>query len=191
MKTDEEKGTYVTELRKRNPPQTIEALLLSMNLDDPLKQEDLETIKTKQREQAAIDGIPEHLWRYARAYNNLTGQFPSNATRGDWIAEMEIWYQEQFDEKNLKDAFEYINVKSGFPVGRPGTLTNIARGMKTKATVQTAPSLNTKAIEATKKAIEEKWSDTFVPRPAHIERPKGLLPSKPKKPLFKKGQEPK
>ena len=137
------------------------------------------------------DKLPEyHLWR-ADLYNELTEQEPHNHVLADWIQTFDMWQAEAFQPEHIKAAWQHANGDHGFFVGRPSALTSTARAMKSRMKAQTHPEINSQAIEATKKAIEEKWSGTFVPRPAHIERPKGLLPSKPKKPLFKKGQEPK
>lgn len=175
------------EIRRRNKPTSIEALLLSMNLTDPIKEGDLEEIDRRQKEYAVIDGIPEHLWKYAKTYHALTGQTPNMATRHDWINEMEIWYQEKLDEQSIKLAFEYLSGK-GIPIGRPGTLTNSARGMKTGQKNQ--PAVNRDAIQRTLKEQEQKFSGNYVPRPDGLEKPKNLGTSKPQKPLYKKGQDP-
>lgn len=179
MKTDETKGTY--------QPTTLEWLIASgQEITEEVAQQVVSSQKYKNR-----DKIPEyHLWR-ADLYNELTDQEPLNHVYPDWIQTFDTWQAEAFQPEHIKAAWEHASGDHGFFVGRPSALTSTARAMKSKMKTQSQPKLNTQAIEATRQAVDQKWSGNFVPRPAHIERPKNLPPSKPRRSLFKKGQEPK
>ena len=175
MKTDEDKGTY--------QPTSLDWLIASgQSVTEETVQRVIDAQKYKNREK-----IPEyHLWR-ADLYNELTEQEPLNHVLSDWLQTFDTWQAEAFQPEHIKAAWEHANSERGFFVGRPSALTSTARAMKSKMKSQSRPEINTKAIEETRQAADEKWQGNYVPRPANIERPKNLS----KKPLYKKGQEPK
>jgi hypothetical protein len=121
--------------------------------------------------------IPEsYLWM-ADLYHELTGQEPTKQTLMDWLSTFEEWKQSGLTAESLRGAYAKSKDANGFFVGRPGALTITARGVKSADLAK--PEINEKAIEAAKEQMTEKWDQqTFIPRPAYIERPKNIPPSR-------------
>lgn len=122
------------------------------------------------------DKIPEPYLHYADLYNELTKQEPTKRVIFDWIGTFEDWKQEALQPEHIRAAWAYANrPDGGFPVGRPGSLTNTAVAMKSKALAQAdqKPAIDETRVQQTQKMLAEKMEGKpFVPRPAHIERPR-------------------
>ena len=135
------------------------------------------------------DRIPEPLLAYADLYHELTKQKPTLRAVSDWIKAFEEWKEEELEREDIIAAWNQARGERGFMVGRPGALTITAIAAKSKANSAPALEVNRSAIEGAKARMAEKWdTEAFVPRPASVERPKLQLH---KKPLYKKGMEPK
>jgi len=184
--------TLTTELeamRQRIKPTTLEGFIMA---DLPVTEADMQVIQeTRMKNYTNREKMPEAYLTYCDAYVELCGkdaegnwnQVPTKRVFMDWMQTFEEWKQEHLKPEHIKAAFLKANSDQGFPVGRPGSLTVTAIAMKTKATANAQPEIDIKAIEATKQLVEEKFGGehNFVPRPAHIERPKNLPPSQRKK----------
>lgn len=172
-------------MRERNQPNTIEAFIMA---GKPITEADMEVIKDERiKNYTNRDQMPESYLPFCDAYVGMCGkdsdgnwnQVPTKRVFMDWMQTFEEWKQEHLKIEHIQAAFNKANSDQGFPVGRPGALTLTAIALKTKLTANVAPARSTEALEYTKKIIEEKYQDViFVPRPANIERPKGLQPRK-------------
>jgi hypothetical protein len=79
------------------------------------------------------DKLPEPYLYFADLYNSLTQQAPTKRDLMDWMSTFEEWKQKELQAEHIRAAFEYATRKDGgFPVGRPGSLTATAVGMKTR-----------------------------------------------------------
>jgi hypothetical protein len=79
------------------------------------------------------DKIPEPYLPFADLYNDLTKQEPTKRVIFDWIGTFEDWKQEALQPEHIRAAWNHANrPDGGFPVGRPGALTNTAVAMKTR-----------------------------------------------------------
>lgn len=79
------------------------------------------------------DKIPELYLHFADLYNELTGQEPTKRVIMDWFQTFEDWKTEGLQLDHIRAAWKYANrPEGGFPVGRPGALTNTAVAMKSK-----------------------------------------------------------
>lgn len=168
-------------MRERMKPTTIEGFIAA---GLPITEKDMEEIKAVgEKHYQNRERIPEGYLKMCDLYVELCGkdqdgqwnQVPTQRVLSDWLLTFEEWKQERLTPKNIKDAFVEVNAKFG--VGRPGALTTSAMQFKTKGGGASLPEINTAAIEATKQAVQEKFSGEFVPRPAYIERPKNIPPS--------------
>ena len=174
--------TLTTELdamRKRNKPTSIVGFMMA---DLPITETDMQEIQAAQKKNYTNrDRMPENYLIYCDAYVEMCGvdnegnwnQTPTNRSFSDWMQTFEEWKQEHLTVDHIKAAFIKANSEQGFPCGRPGALTNTAVALKTKATANVQPAINTAAIEYTKKINDEKWGQEmkFVPRPANVARP--------------------
>lgn len=80
------------------------------------------------------DKLPEPYLHFADLYNQLTGQEPTKRVIMDWMQTFEEWKQEGLQDDHIRAAWQYANrPEGGFPVGRPGALTNTAVAMKSKS----------------------------------------------------------
>lgn len=124
--------------------------------------------------------IPEPYLEFADLYHELTDQEPTKRVIQDWFLTFEDWKQEGLQPQHIRAAFQHANrPDGGFPVGRPGALTNTAVAMKTKMKVAPpAPHINEKEVESTIQALEEKWNKTYVPKPTSLPRPKIATPTR-------------
>jgi hypothetical protein len=167
------------EMRKRNPPRTVEAMILA---DQTVTEADMERIQAEQsKNYMNRERIPEAYLEYIDLYVRLCGkdqdgnwnQVPTQRVFSDWLQTAEEWKQEHLKPEHITAAFIKANSEQGFPVGRPGALTVTAVAMKTKATANIAPTINVEAINYTKKLIEEKFGSEmkFVPKPVNLPRP--------------------
>jgi hypothetical protein len=118
------------------------------------------------------DKIPEPYLPFADLYNELTKQEPTKRVIFDWLGAFEDWKQEGLQPEHIRAAWAYANrPEGGFPVGRPGSLTNTAVAMKSKALTQAAakPAIDASAVVATMDMIDEKYSNKeYVPPPAWV-----------------------
>jgi hypothetical protein len=172
-------NTELEAMRKRIRPNTLEGFMLA---DLPVTEADLQEIKAVQtRNYNNRDKMPEGYLLYCDAYVEMCGkdndgewnQVPTKRVFMDWMQTFEEWKQEHLKIEHIQAAFAKANSDQGFPVGRPGALTLTAVALKTKATANVQPAINTAAIEYTKKIVEEKFGTEmkFVPRPANVARP--------------------
>lgn len=170
------------QMRQRNPLNSVEAFIMA---DQPVTEADAERIQKIQAENYLNrDRIPEALLPLCDAYVKMCGkdamgqwnQEPTQRVLSDWLLTFNEMRDAHLTSEHIQAAFIKANSDQGFPVGRPGALTVTAIAMKTKATANVQPAINTQAIEYTKQLIEEKFGNEvkFVPRPAGIERPKNL-----------------
>ena len=175
-------NTTLAEMRKRNPPQSVEAMILA---GETVTEERLAEVKAIQAAHYINrERIPVTYLEYCNAYVNLCGkdkfgnwnQEPTQRVFSDWLQTFEEWKQAHLQPEHIQAAFVKANSDQGFPVGRPGALTVTAIALKTKLTANVQPVRSTEAIEYTKKLIDEKFGNDvkFVPRPANVERPKNL-----------------
>jgi hypothetical protein len=121
------------------------------------------------------DKIPETMLTFADAYVDLTKQKPTKRVLHDWIATFSDWMGEGLNVQDIRDAYQYATrPEGGFLVGRPGSLTNTAVALKTKALAQASqrPAVDEVRVQQTQQMLAEKLNGNFVPRPAHIERPR-------------------
>lgn len=118
------------------------------------------------------DKIPEPYLVFADLYFELTRQEPTKRVIMDWFRTFEDWKAEGLQPEHIRAAYEYANrPDGGFPVGRPGALTNTAVAMKSKMLQAPArPAFDTAAVEATRRMLDEKEKN-FVPPPEGV-RPK-------------------
>ena len=80
------------------------------------------------------DKIPEPYLMFADLYNELTKQEPTKRSIQEWFMTFEEWKAEKLQPEHIRAAWQYANrPEGGFPVGRPGALTNTAVAMKSKA----------------------------------------------------------
>jgi len=85
------------------------------------------------------DKLPDPYLSFADLYNQLTGQEPTKRSIQDWMMTFEEWKQEGLQSEHIRAAYEHATrPEGGFPVGRPGALTNTAVAMKTKMRVKPA-----------------------------------------------------
>lgn len=117
------------------------------------------------------DKIPEQYLSFCDTYVELTGQKPTKRVLIDWLGTFSDWISEGLQPKDIQAAYKHATrPDGGFLVGRPGSLTNTAVALRSKA--QTfAPAVDTSAVEATKQIINEKFSGEFTPRPEHVPPP--------------------
>ena len=79
------------------------------------------------------DKMPEPYLLFADLYNELTGQEPTKRVFSDWMGAFEDWKTEGLQPEHIRAAWQHANrPEGGFPVGRPGALTNTAVAMKSK-----------------------------------------------------------
>lgn len=170
MQTNETQGKYET-------PLPLDWLLAK---GTAVTQEHLEAAKQAGK-YPHRDRIPEPLLRFTDLYNELTGQEPTVRSLSDWISTAEEWKAERLTDESIRAAWRQSqDINKGFHVGRPGALTVTAIAICNKERKPVTPvQINTKRIEDTKQALDEKWNMKFVPRPANVKPPK-----------FKKGQDP-
>jgi hypothetical protein len=124
------------------------------------------------------DKIPEPYLVLCDTYVELTQQKPTKRVLMDWLSAFSDWVSEGLQPKDIRAAWQHANrPEGGFLVGRPGSLTNTAVAMKSKVlqVQNAAPAVDTAAVEATKKLVEQKFSGEFVPPPP------GLRPRLPQK----------
>jgi hypothetical protein len=115
--------------------------------------------------------LPEPYLMFGDLYFELTKQEPTKSDLMDWMGTFEEWKQKGLRPEHIRAAFAHAARDGGFPVGRPGSLTNTAVGMKTKMLTNAAPAINDSAVETTKQTVEEKFSGEFTPRPDHVPAP--------------------
>ena len=83
------------------------------------------------------DKIPEPYLMFADLYNELTKQEPTKRSIQEWFMTFEEWKAERLQPEHIRAAWQYANrPEGGFPVGRPGALTNTAVAMKSKSLAQ-------------------------------------------------------
>ena len=83
------------------------------------------------------DKIPEPYLVFADLYNELTKQEPTKRSIQEWFMTFEEWKAERLQPEHIRAAWQYANrPEGGFPVGRPGALTNTAVAMKSKSLAQ-------------------------------------------------------
>ena len=159
------------EIMKKDIPIPLE---WAMATGQAWTEQDAEAVKKAARYQNR-DKIPEsYLWM-SDLYNEMTGQEPTKRVIMDWMQTFEEWKQEHLEAEHLRAAWvAACDESKGFHVGRPGALTVVAVGLKSKMTKTAVPTINEKAIEDTKKMVDEKFTGVYVPRPANIARPKGI-----------------
>jgi len=182
--------TLTTELeamRARMKPTTVEGFIMA---GLPVTESDMENIQAeRKRNYTNRDKMPEPYLEYCDAYVKMCGmdadgeynQVPTKRVIMDWMQTFEEWKQERLKVEHIQAAFMKANSDQGFPVGRPGALTVTAIAMKTKATANIQPAINTAAIEATKQLVEEKFGDEHKFVPNYMERPKNLPVSRKRK----------
>jgi hypothetical protein len=107
------------------------------------------------------DKIPEVYLNYCDLYVRLTGQQPTKRVLNDWLMTFSEWQAEGLSVENIEDAYRYaVRPEGGFLVARPGSLTNTAVAMKTKAHVEpTRPEYQPVPHE-----------DNSVPMPEHVKQ---------------------
>lgn len=115
--------------------------------------------------------LPEIYLPFGDLYFELTKQEPTKSDLMDWMSTFEEWKQKGLQPEHIRAAFAHASRDGGFPVGRPGSLTNTAVGMKTKMLSTPTPHVDETAVETTKQIVNEKFSGEFVPRPADVPAP--------------------
>ena len=116
------------------------------------------------------DKIPESYLIFADLYFELTKQEPTKRVIFDWFSTFEDWKAEGLLPPHIRAAWQHANrPDGGFPVGRPGALTNTAVAMKSKmiASTTAAPVIDHVAIENTKQMLQEKEL-VYVPMPDDV-----------------------
>jgi hypothetical protein len=80
------------------------------------------------------DKIPPALLEYCDLYFDLTGQQPTKRVLFQWLGDFNDWISEGLQEKDIRAAYKHATrPDGGFLVGRPGSLTNTAVALKSKA----------------------------------------------------------
>ena len=116
------------------------------------------------------DKLPEPYLVFADLYFELTQQEPTKRVIQDWMLAFEDWKSENLQPAHIRAAWQHANrPDGGFPVGRPGALTNTAVAMKSKmiASTTAAPVIDHVAIENTKQMLQEKEL-VYVPMPDDV-----------------------
>jgi hypothetical protein len=88
----------------------------------------------------------------------------------DWLSAFSDWVGEGLQPQDIRAAHKHATrPDGGFLVGRPGSLTNTAVALKSKAQTS-APQINEGAVVATLDMIEEKYGldKEYVPPPAWV-----------------------
>jgi hypothetical protein len=116
------------------------------------------------------DKIPEQYLPLCDAYVEVTGQKPTKRVLMDWLSAFSDWVGEGLQPQDIRAAHKHATrPDGGFLVGRPGSLTNTAVALKSKAQTS-APQINEGAVVATLDMIEEKYGldKEYVPPPAWV-----------------------
>jgi hypothetical protein len=116
------------------------------------------------------DKIPEQYLTLCDAYVEVTGQKPTKRVLMDWLSAFSDWVGEGLQPQDIRAAHKHATrPDGGFLVGRPGSLTNTAVALKSKAQTS-APQINEGAVVATLDMIEEKYGldKEYVPPPAWV-----------------------
>ena len=119
------------------------------------------------------DKIPQPYLEYSDWYVNATGQKPRKSVLGDWLLTFDDWTSSGLSAKDLQAAYQHATRPTGgFMVTRPGSLTNTAIALKSKPS--NTPKINTSAVEATKKMLQERESIKFSKPPQIGDVMKGM-----------------
>jgi hypothetical protein len=113
------------------------------------------------------DKVPEQYLPLCDAYVELTGQKPTKRVLMDWLSAFSDWIGEGLQPKDIRVAYQHATrPDGGFLVGRPGSLTNTAVALRSKAQTS-APQINEGAVTATMDMLEEKYglNKEYVPAP--------------------------
>lgn len=153
----------------RNIPMSIENLIAT---GQPVTEERMEQLQ-KVKQYQNRERIPESYLPFFDLYVELCGkdqngnwnQEPTKRVFSDWMLTFDEWKQERLTPDNIRAAFIKANSDNGFPVGRPGALTNTAVALKTKTGTIATAQINTEAIERTKQMLAEKWGEKVEPVP--------------------------
>jgi hypothetical protein len=133
--------------------------------------------KESKREGGAAAPAPENSSfsenPFLNAIKDATGYFPPKSTWGEIIKRVE---ENNVTLEALCTAAKEWMLSGYNPKSVRGILDWAEKGIPQRggvpATSNPAPAIDTTAVEETRKVIEEKTSGNFVPRPAHIQRPR-------------------
>jgi hypothetical protein len=124
------------------------------------------------------DKIPEPLLPLSDIYVDLSGQKPTKRVLMDWIGTFSDWISEGLQPKDIRAAYQHATrPDGGFLVGRPGSLTNTAVALKSRAQA-TAPAINEAAVQDSMQKVADKWNFKPAPPPPNLSKPALKLPDR-------------